>query len=39
VKIEGNLDASGAVAGGASVLTSQSLTTVGGLAAPTARRC
>ncbi|MCC7350745.1 MAG: flagellar hook-basal body complex protein [Phycisphaerales bacterium] len=36
VKLEGNLNADGAVASGASVLNSQSLTTVGGLAAPDA---
>ena len=34
--LQGNLDASGAVATGASVLLSQDLTTVGGAAAPTA---
>jgi flagellar hook protein FlgE len=34
--MEGNLDASGPVASGASILTSQVLTTVGGAAAPTA---
>src|SRR4051812_3803331 len=34
--MEGNLDASGPVAAGASILTSQVLTTVGGAAAPTA---
>ncbi|MCC6422439.1 MAG: flagellar hook-basal body complex protein [Phycisphaerales bacterium] len=36
VKLEGNLNADGAVASGASVLNSQSLTTLGGLAAPDA---
>lgn len=36
VKLEGNLNADGAVASGASVLNSQSLTTVGGLVAPDA---
>jgi len=35
-QMEGNLDASGPVASGASILTSQVLTTVGGVAAPTA---
>src|SRR5215207_8964299 len=35
VDLEGNLNASGNVATGASILTSQLLTTVGGLAAPT----
>lgn len=34
--LQGNLDASGAVATGASILLSQDLTTVGGAAAPTA---
>lgn len=35
VKLQGNLNSSGAAATGASILTSQLLTTVGGLAAPT----
>lgn len=34
VKLEGNLNADGAVASGASVLNTQALTTLGGLAAP-----
>jgi flagellar hook protein FlgE len=36
VKLQGNLNSAGLVASGASILTSQPLTTVGGLAPPTA---
>jgi flagellar hook protein FlgE len=36
VSMEGNLDSGGQVAGGATILTSQALTTIGGAAAPTA---